>query len=113
MEMLYDEERAREVPQTWKREDGDHDGIDMLYLRVRLLKTVAEVKSNGGLGVERWPIYFLLEERKSFEGDPADHRESRKRTRVRTYTTGPDSKRIRQAVALADSLEGKRAYDSR
>ena len=112
METLYDERKMREVPQTWVREDGKYEGVDMFYLRVRLFKAEVTVRKDV-LGVDRVPLYFLLEEYESFEGDPENARGPSKRTKKRTYTRGPDSQRIRQAVALCDSFEGRRAYDSR
>ena len=112
MEQLYDERRALEVPQTWKREDGDEKGVDMFYLRVRLFKSEVVVRRDI-MGVDRVPIYFLLEEDESFEGDPQDDRQPRTHSNRRTYTTGPDSKRIRQAVEIASAFGGMRAYNSK
>jgi len=112
METLYDERKMREMPQTWVREDGEYEGVDVLYLRVRLFKAEAIVQRNI-MGVDRVPFYFLLEEYESFEGDPENHRGPSRHTKKRTYITGPDSKRIRQAVSLCDSFGGKRSYDSR
>lgn len=112
METLYDERKTRDMPQTWVREDGEYKGVDMFYLRVRLFKAEVIVRKDI-LGVDRMPLYFLLEEYESYEGDPDNHRGQVKHTKRRTYTTGPDSKRIRQAVALCDGFGGKRAYDSR
>ena len=113
METLYDERKMREMPQTWVREDGEYKGVDMFYLRVRLFKAEVTVRKDI-LGVGRVPLYFLLEEYESYEGDPDTHsRGPLKHTKKRTYTTGPDSKRIRQAVAICDSFGGRRSYDSR
>ncbi len=112
METLYDERKVREIPQTWVREDDKYDGVDLFYLRVRLFKAEVVVRKDI-LGVDSIPLYCLLEEYESFEGDPDNDRGPHQHTKTRTYTTGPDSKRIRQAVEIASAFGGKRAYNSK
>lgn len=113
MDKLYDEEQVREVPQTWEHEDGSkEDGIDLFYLRVRLFKTVAQGERNQASHfTDRWPVYFILEEYTSWEGEVV--RYPSRRTKKRSYTTGPDSRRIRQCVNILDGFDGVRASGSR
>ena len=103
MDKLYDETYVREVSQE--------DSIDLFYLHVRLFKeTVADARNESIHQVDRWPVYFILEEYTTWEGEPTRH--PARRTKKRAYTTGPDSRRIRQCIELLDVFGGGRSSGS-
>lgn len=106
---LYDEEVSREVSPP-PHDPNNEKVCDIFYLRVRLFK--GDVR-DGSFNLDTWTVYLLSEEYQAFEGEPGSGRGPKKHSKTRTYTAGPDSKRIRQAVALCDSFEGKRTYNSR
>ncbi|KKK54851.1 hypothetical protein LCGC14_3080530 [marine sediment metagenome] len=119
MDILYDEENTinseeQSRPATGE-EDWDGSGkitwCDNHWLRVRLLKETAHIASNRDSGQATFPIYLLIEERYSWIGE--DPRLPTTRTKKRAYVTGPDSKRIRQAISLLDEFGGERSYDSK
>ena len=93
---LYDEEVCREIfPPPWAPEDNK--ACDIYYLRVRLFR--ADVR-DGSFNPDTWTVYLLSEEYRAFEGEPGPARGPKKNSRTRTYTTGPDSERIRQAINI-------------
>ncbi len=95
---LYDEEVYREIsPPPWAPEDKV--ACDIFYLRVRLFK--ADVK-DGSFNPDTWTVYLLSEEQQTFAGKPGPTRRPKTSSRTQTYVTGPDSERIRQAIAILD-----------
>ncbi|KKL69597.1 hypothetical protein LCGC14_2113380 [marine sediment metagenome] len=95
---LYDEEVYREIsPPPWAPEDKS--ACDLFYLRVRLFR--ADIK-DGAFNTDTWTVYLLSEEHQTFEGEPNPTRGPKKNSITRTYTTGPDSERIRQAIDILD-----------
>ena len=95
---LYDEEVYREIsPPSWAPEDNK--ACDIFYFRVRLFR--GDVR-DGSFNPDTWTVYLLSEEYKAFEGEPGPAREPKKNSRTRTYVTGSDSERIRQAIDILD-----------
>ncbi len=98
---LYDEEVYREIsPPPWAPEDDKVCNIS--YLRVRLFR--ADVRDGSSVIPDTWTVYLLSEEYQAFEGEPGPTREPKKNSRTRTYTIGPDSERIRQAIDILDGF---------
>ncbi len=97
---LYDEEVYREIsPPPWAPKDKA--ACDIFYLRVRLFRT--DIK-DGFYNANTWTVYLLSEEYQTFEGEPSPTRGPKKNSRTRTYVTGPDSERIRQAISILDGF---------
>lgn len=101
MQLIYEEEVDRTLDHA--REDGS-SYYDYFTLKVRLFKD--EISSRR-LYV---PVYVLVEDTESYVGDPDDDPNTRdgvgKLSRqVRTYTTGPDSRNIRRAIAIIDNFK--------
>ena len=113
MTKLYDERRVREItPAPWAPE-GDKTACDIFYLRCRLFRLDAEDTQDPLATRECWPVYLLLEEYKSYEGDPVGTaRELKEHTNKRVFLTGPDSKRIRQTITILDAFSDKVDCDS-
>ena len=118
LQLLFDEERiisgeeqSRQATEEEGNEEGDKDWLvtwcNTTFWRVRLFKAEAVIKKNRDSkgGDQALPLYVLIEDRYSWIGeDPRWPTESQKR---RTYVTGTDSTRIRQAVGIAESYGGK------
>lgn len=97
---LYDEEVWREIsPVSWAPEDKS--SCDIFYLRVRLFRD--DVR-DGSFKPDTWTVYLLSEEYQTFEGKPGPARRAKMNSRTRTYVTGPDSERIRQAISILDGF---------
>ena len=97
---LYDEEVYREIsPPPWAPEDDKV--CDISYLRVRLFR--GDVR-DGSFNPDTWTVYLLSEEYQAFKGEPGPARGPKRNSRTRTYTTGPDSERIRQAIDILDGF---------
>lgn len=110
LQTLYDEERSIDKQADWTE---DKTAVDVFYLRVRLFKGIGFARN--GITTEQHPVYLLMQDYKSFEGDPElpGNRLGNKHQKKRAYVQGPDSKLIRQAIAIADAFGGKRSYNSR
>ena len=118
LQLLFDEERiingpeqSRQATEEEGNEEGDKDWLitwcDTDFRRVRLFKAEAFVEKNRDSrgGKEELPLYIIIEDRYTWVGeDPRWPKESQKR---RTYVTGSDSTRIRQAVGIAESYGGE------
>ncbi|KKK79739.1 hypothetical protein LCGC14_2830460, partial [marine sediment metagenome] len=97
---LYDEEVYREIsPPPWAPEDKI--ACDIFYLRVRLFR--ADVR-DGSFNPDAWTVYLLSEEQQTFTGEPGPTRGPKTSSRTRTYGTGSDSERIRQAISILDGF---------
>ena len=95
---LYNEEVYWEIsPPPWAPEDKT--ACDTSYLRVRLFK--ADIR-DGAFNSDTWTMYLLNEEYQAFKGELGPARGPKKNSRTRTYTIGPDSERIRQAIDILD-----------
>ncbi len=116
LQLLFDEERMISGPEQ-SRPATEEDGMegedwnitwrDVSFLRVRLFKVEAVIKKNRDSrgNNQDLPLYIVIEDRYSWVGeDPQWPVESQRR---RTYVTGPDSVRIRQAASIAESYGGK------
>jgi len=97
---IYDERASREL--VTKAEDGG-DFADIFYLRVRLFKE--EFSEIEGTRRSTWPVYLLVQEYESWVGEPGPERHQPDRSQQRCYVLGPDSKRIRHAIALIDAFK--------
>jgi len=118
LQLLFDEERiingeeqSRQATEEEGNVDGDKDWLitwcDTDFRRVRLFKADAVIKRNRDSrgGFQNLPLYIVIEDRYKWVGEePRWPKESQKR---RTYVTGTDSTRIRQAVGIAESYGGK------
>ncbi len=119
LQLLFDEERIisgpeQSRPATEEEGAGEDEGegwnitwCDVSFRRVRLFKAEAVIKKNRDSrgGDQDLPLYVVIEDRYSWAGeDPRWPTESQRR---RTYVTGPDSVRIRQAASIAESYGGK------
>jgi len=115
LQLLFDEERyitgeeqsrpAEEEKDGW--EGGSVTWCDVTFRRVRLFKADAVIKRNRASrgGYQPLPLYIVIEDRYSWIGeDPQWPVESQRR---RTYVTGSDSVRIRQAASIAEGYGGK------
>jgi len=108
MRLLYDEQHIREEPMTYIDAEGDtQEGVNCFYLRVRLFKDTISEKDI------HCPLYFLHLQHEDYVGDPeVAAARARFRDKKRTFLSGPDSKRIRDAVAAIDAFGGARAFSS-
>lgn len=115
--LLFDEERILEDEEQSRPADPEtdgHDGIitwkDSRFRRVRLFKADAVFKRNRDSrgGNQTMPLYVLIEDSYDWIGE--DPKWPKEKQRRRTYVTGPDSKRIRQAAAIAEAYGGKINY---
>ena len=97
---LYDEEVSREISPP-SHDPENKNACDISYLRVRLFR--GDVR-DGSFNPDTWTVYLLSEEYQAFEGEPSPTRGPKKNSRTRTYTTGPDSERIRQAISILDGF---------
>jgi hypothetical protein len=75
-------------------------GIDQVSLRVRLFRLDAE--DSRVFGVDKWSVYLRVEEIDIY--GPGDE-QPRHYQKIRTYTSGPDHKRIREAIAAIDGFK--------
>jgi hypothetical protein len=118
LKLLFDEERiivGEEQSRDATEEDGfegDGDGweitwADTLFRRVRLFKVDASISRNRSahLGLQSFPLYVIVEDVCDWIGEDPQWPISRQKKR--TYVTGRDSTRIRQAAAIADAYGGK------
>ena len=117
LKLLFDEERlimGEEQRRDATKADGAEDGgtgeitwCDTLFRRVRLFKAEALIDRNRVFPAEEelLPLYVLIEDRHDWVGE--DPRLPVKRQKRRTYVTGPDSVRIRQAAAIAEAYGGE------
>ena len=96
---LYDESAMREM----SRDEGGEERVDIFYLHVRLFR----------LGEEGEEVYLLVQAYESWVGEVGPKRGPRCYRERRTYFTGPDSLRIRHAIARLDAFGGERSWDSR
>jgi len=115
MDKLYDEKVFREVsPAPWSLDDPS--SVDTYYLRVRLFKAVAV--DRRGMHSELWTVYLRVSEDTIYAGSPDENipgiksRQGKTYLRTRTYTTGPDSKRIRECVESINEFNGQRVENS-
>jgi len=114
LEPLFDEERYIQGEEHSRPADEEKDGwsggditwADSVFQRVRLFKIDATIKQNRNSGGCRQdlPLYVIVEDSCIWQGE--DPRWPTTRQTKRTYVTGPGSKRIRQAAAIADSYGG-------
>lgn len=112
---LFDEERIITGKEQRRKSDeskGELPGYyitwaDTFFRRVRLFKAEAVFKKNRDEkgGSQELPLYLLIEDDYDWIGE--DPRWPIARQRRRTYVTGTDSTRIRQAVKIADGFGGK------
>ena len=98
---LYDEEISREVSPP-PHDPENKTVCDIYYLRIRLFRS--DIRDVRPLGMDTWTIYLLFEEYRDFVGDPAVERECKEHSRTRSYVTGTDSERIRQAISVIDGF---------
>jgi hypothetical protein len=108
MRLLYDEQSIRELPMTYTDDNGDTvDGFDCYYLRVRLYKdTISEQDISC-------PLYLLHLLHEDYVGKPGNEGgRARVSEKKRAFLRGPDSKRIRDAIAVIDAHDGHRASGS-
>ena len=117
LNLLFDEERmvsSEDKSRPAEEEKDGHDGeirwSDTRFRRVRLFKADAVIKKNRDSrgGYQALPLYVLIEDSYDWVGEDP-HRPIEKQRR-RTYVTGPDSKRIRQAVEIAAAHGGTINY---
>ncbi|GAF73626.1 unnamed protein product [marine sediment metagenome] len=108
---LFDEERIIDGEEQSRSPAEDEDGpvtwCDVFFKRVRLFKSEASFKMNRSTygHNQTVPLYLIIEDDCDWVGeDPAY---SRQRQRKRVYSSGSDSTRVRQAVAIADGYGGK------
>lgn len=102
---LYEETVSREEPMA-----GSPGFVDVFCLRVMLFRFDVEWKR--GIYVEYQPVYAVIEEYTSYVGEPGPERGPACHWKTRMYATGPDSARIRAAIAFADAFGGKASCDS-
>ena len=115
LEPLFDEEWYAQGEDQSRPADEEKDGwsggditwADSTFRRVRLFKVDATIRRNKDSkgGQQALPLYIIVEDSYVWEGE--DPRWPITRQTKRIYTTGPDSKRIRQAAAIADSYGGE------
>lgn len=99
---LYDEK-------VWRQNEfkvGEVEAFQQFCLRVRLFRLTAK---DGTYTVETWPVYLLVEQMETY--DPVGEelvsgRYPQRYQKLRTYVTGNDSSRIRQAIAVIDAFGG-------
>lgn len=108
---LYDEARYITGDEE-RREQTEEEGggfvtwRNVMFKRVRLFKADAVIKKNRSSrgGYQNLPLFVVIEDTVAWIGeDPQYPNESQRR---RTYVTGPDSRRIRQVVRIAESYGG-------
>lgn len=93
---IYDEAARREV--------ATPNGVDAFYLHCRLFKFTEEDRRYTTALADRWSGYLLIEDYKSYVGEPGPKRE-KYRQRKRAYVKGPDSERIRHAISIIDAFK--------
>ena len=98
---LYDEEISREVSPP-PHDPENKSACDLYYLHVRLFKS--ELRDDRLLDTDTWTLYLLNEKYTTFEGEPGSVRKLKRNSRTRTYVTGTDSERIRQAISILDGF---------
>lgn len=113
--ILFDEERMVASEEKSRPAEEERDGWsggnitwrDTSFKRVRLFKSEAVIKKNRDSkgDSQSLPLYVLIEDSYNWVGE--DPRWPAERQRRRTYVTGPDCKRIREAVKIAESYGGK------
>ncbi len=101
MVKLYDEEISRKISPP-PHDPENKEACDIYYLRVRLFRS--DIRDARIVGADEWTIYLLSEEYRSFVGDPAVERGCKEHSRTRSYVTGTDSERIRQAISIIDGF---------
>ncbi len=98
---LYDEETSREVSPP-PHDPENKQACDIYYLRVRLFRS--DIRDIQLSRTDTWAVYLLSEEYQDFVGDPAVTRKSKEHSKTRSYVTGTDSERIRQAISIIDGF---------
>ena len=113
LKVLFDEEHILEGEEQSRpaTEEGWEDSLvtwrDVLFRRVRLFKVDAAIRRNRNSrgDLQGFPLYVIVEDVCDWIGE--DPQWPVTRQKKRTYVTGTDSARIRQAAAIADSYGGK------
>lgn len=93
---IYDETAYRELKTD--------SGFDTFYLHCRLFKFTEQDQRYATASVERWSGYLLVEDYRSYVGEPGDNRE-KSHQRRKLYVKGPDHIRIRHVIGLLDSFK--------
>ncbi len=118
LKVLFDEEHIIDGEEQ-SRDATEADGLegggngweitwcDTAFRRVRLFKVDASINRNRDLhgGLQNFPLYLIVEDVYDWIGE--DPQWPITRQKKRTYVTGTDAARIRQAAAIADSYGGK------